>query len=744
MKAAAEQHDRKATAWAVGLDMALLAGCAWLALRAFWRPGMPIEADFLLDVYRSFTLDQAWQSRQFFPRLGMELNFGYGGPLFQYYPPLASYLTMVLHWLGLGWAEATKAAFTVALLLAGTGMYVFAGWLFRDRRAALVGGLGYMLAPYLLFCAYERGALAELLALGLLPWLFWAMGRLVKPRTSLRDDGGAWIWPASALVALLMLAHNITALFALPLLALYLGGMAAIEGRARRLAPAAAAGALGLGLSAFYWLPALAERDYAQIERWMLGGDFSAAANLVGLGRLAQRALAFDYWSSWIPALPAVTGILALVGLAGLLARDRQHRALVLLLAGLTLIPLFLMWQASRPLYDAVALLRYVQYPWRLLGLASFTAALLAASIFGLRRLSGAPGWAAAVALVCLILYAGLRGIQPPPEKWPYFGSEQVSLRDHYERGRSGYWWLYNDYQPAGMKEDVAEMAWADTPGADFGLPPVEGTPAIEVVAEGPAHLRLRVRNDVATTLRLPRIFFPGWRAEVDGEPVAVRADGPWGLVTLAVPAGSHEVAARFGETPLRATADVISAACLVIWLVGLARERRMRPLLVGTIAAAGLVAVLSLARHGLGQPARLPAAFAAELEGDIQMLGYDLQRRSYRPGEAIDVRLYWMARRTPADNYRVFLHLVTPDDATRVAQNDEAPLLDSRPTGRWLPGEVVVDHQELQLPDDAPPGTYRLLAGMYRPEDVQNLAVSSAPAVLPGDRLDLGEVEIE
>jgi hypothetical protein len=85
-----------------------------------------------------------------------------------------------------------------------------------------------------------------------------------------------------------MLAHNITALFVVPFLALYLVGMAWIEGRIRRLAPAAAAGALGLGLSAFYWLPALAEREYAQIERWMLGGDFSAADNLVGLSGLVH------------------------------------------------------------------------------------------------------------------------------------------------------------------------------------------------------------------------------------------------------------------------------------------------------------------------------------------------------------------------------------------------------------------------------------------------------------------------
>ncbi len=719
------------------IDMLVLGVCAWLSLHAYWQTGRPIEADFRLDVYRAFTLDQAWQARQLYPRLGMDLNFGYGGPLIQYYPPLGTYLTMGLHWLGLGWVEATKAAFTAALLLAGVGMYIYAGWLFRDRRGALVGGLGYLLAPYLLFCAYERGALAELLALSLLPWLFWAMHHV------LREEGRAWIWPSAALFAGVMLAHNITALFVAPLLALYLLGMAWIERRANRLVPAAA-GALGLGLSAFYWLPALGERSYAQIERWMLRGDAIAADNLVGLPGLVQRTLAFDYWSSWIPALPVVTAILAGVGLVGALVGDRGHRARVLLLAALTAIPLFLMWSASRPLYEAVSLLSYIQYPWRLLGLASFFAVTLAASIFEWRGLQGAAGWVAAAALGALIFYGAVHGIQPPTDKWfQDFTSEQISVRDHYARGKTGYWWLNNDYQSAWMTRDIAEMAWPDTPGADLGLPPIAGSPAVTVTAEGPALLRFQTASDAAFTLRAPRIFFPGWRMRVDGKLVAPAPGGPWGLVSAEIPAGNHEVTARFGETPLRAAADVISVISVLIWLVGLAYERRMKPLLAGAFVAVGLIAVVSLARYGPGRAARKPVAFPAQLEGGIQMLGYDLPARTARPGEALDLRLYWMARQTPADNYRVFLHLVTPDDTARVAQSDEAPQLDSRPTGRWLPGEVVVDNQQLLIPEDTPPGTYRLLAGMYQPEEVRNLIVNSAPAVWPGDRLDLGEIVV-
>jgi hypothetical protein len=96
-------------------DLAILVCCAVRAVWAFWQLGRPVEADFLPDVYRSFSLDRAWQARQLFPRLGMDLAFGYGAPPFQYYPPAGSYITLAFRWLGLGWVEATKMAFTLAL-----------------------------------------------------------------------------------------------------------------------------------------------------------------------------------------------------------------------------------------------------------------------------------------------------------------------------------------------------------------------------------------------------------------------------------------------------------------------------------------------------------------------------------------------------------------------------------------------------------------------------------------------------
>jgi hypothetical protein len=61
----------------------------------------------------------------------------------------------------------------------------------------------------------------------------------------------------------------------------------------------------------------------------------------------------------------------------------------------------------------------------------------------------------------------------------------------------------------------------------------------------------------------------------------------------------------------------------------------------------------------------------------------------------------------------------------------------------QWEPGEIVVDEQQLQLDKTVPPGQYRLLMGLYRPDVVQNLAVMQATEVLPGDRVVLAEIEV-
>jgi hypothetical protein len=77
-----------------------------------------------------------------------------------------------------------------------------------------------------------------------------------------------------------------------------------------------------------------------------------------------------------------------------------------------------------------------------------------------------------------------------------------------------------------------------------------------------------------------------------------------------------------------------------------------------------------------------------------------------------------------PADqDYTVFVHLLDAE-GQKVAQRDSQPCDGACPTSHWQPGQICVDRHSLDLPAEAPPGPYRLAAGLYLAESGERAAV--------------------
>ncbi|RME52969.1 MAG: hypothetical protein D6790_18180, partial [Caldilineae bacterium] len=93
-----------------------------------------------------------------------------------------------------------------------------------------------------------------------------------------------------------------------------------------------------------------------------------------------------------------------------------------------------------------------------------------------------------------------------------------------------------------------------------------------------------------------------------------------------------------------------------------------------------------------------------------------------------------------PQDRYKVILHL-EDESGRKWAAGDAEPGLFFTPTTRWQAGEIMEDWIHLTVPEDAPPGRYKLLTGMYHAETVENLPISGGIQV--GGRLLLAEVEV-
>ena len=124
-----------------------------------------------------------------------------------------------------------------------------------------------------------------------------------------------------------------------------------------------------------------------------------------------------------------------------------------------------------------------------------------------------------------------------------------------------------------------------------------------------------------------------------------------------------------------------------------------------------------------------------AQIDEGMALLGYALAPRSPSPGQNLKVTLYWQALRPLDREYHSFVHLVDGEGNT-IAQSDHRPGGVYYPTTLWRRGERLRDGHMLSLPAGAPPGTYRLLAGMY--------TLSGDGALEPlGEPLLLGEVAV-
>ncbi|NNE44716.1 MAG: hypothetical protein HKN12_10935, partial [Gemmatimonadetes bacterium] len=197
---------------------------------------------------------------------------GFGLPYLSFYAPLTFWGGAFFHQFGADVPTALKVVIFVAALLAMSGAYRLA----REATArgpALAGALLYVYSPYTVRNVYVRGDLAEYLAMAFLPWALYGLVRAA------RRPGVTSALIAGAGGAGAILSHNIMGMLVGLAMALTAIVVFFTTERARRklLFPTLTmGGAAALLLSQFFWMPALAEKDWTNLSA-LQEGFFSAS-----------------------------------------------------------------------------------------------------------------------------------------------------------------------------------------------------------------------------------------------------------------------------------------------------------------------------------------------------------------------------------------------------------------------------------------------------------------------------------
>jgi hypothetical protein len=107
--------------------------------------------------------------------------------------------------------------------------------------------------------------------------------------------------------------------------------------------------------------------------------------------------------------------------------------------------------------------------------------------------------------------------------------------------------------------------------------------------------------------------------------------------------------------------------------------------------------------------------ALEVALDDGITFLGYSMNPKSARPGEDLQLSLYWLATGNPGLDLTVMVHLVD-ENGDQVFVADGPPVNGDYPTSFWKPGEKIVGERALQIPANIQPGDYQIVIGLYDP----------------------------
>ncbi len=759
-----------------------------IGLVAVWpllTQSLPSTDDGALHMLRLAEIDRCLRHGVLPLRWAPDMGHGYGYPFFNYYASLSSYIAEAWHVVGLGFPQAVAAATISAVFLAGWGAYLL-GRDMSGRKAGLVAATAYMYAPYQFYDSAYRGNLAETWALALLPWVLWTGRRAANSRR------WADIVPCAVAYAALICTHNVVALISSPVLGLYLLLLWWTAGHAwpaaRRLV---ALIALGLALSAFFWLPAFLEKGWTHFSTnlvdyrtfFLSARELLAWPPQVDLSRLNAYPPRSLSWG---------TLILVGVGLAlyvvqrlrrvHLLQPLQQNRALVLNTAYFLVVFLLascMTIRLSDPLWRTVPLIRFALIPWRYLGIAALAGSLVAGMAVvpipdppSLRSPALLATGAAIVLLVATAIPWTYAAPFPQPKQ---IGVAQI-VGWEYATGLIGTT-AKNEYLPIWSSQLPTDPA---DPALLTEADPIIARLDPASLPEGATVLSARyslMRADLAIQSPQPfralykQLAFPGWSVTVDGAAVPLIAVPPYGLLGFDVPAGNHRVIIRPTTTPVRLLGDGVSVLALVASLALLVLGRARVPVpgaiavgcsfpwVHGLCLAALALSVLAikegvvdrtenLFRAHLFDGTHVPGVqHATEINfgNAFTLHGYDLPAEPTIAGEPLRVDLYLSALRPVDGEYVAYARLVDQEGRPYSLSYNDAPegFRPPPPTAAW-PGDAYGHWAYLvyTLPG-TPPGEYWIQVGLFERDTWRGLNVLDDNGQIESLATHLGPVQI-
>lgn len=462
-------------------------------------------------IIRFSAFHEVLRSGEFPVRFLTALNYGYGYPVANFLYPGFMYLAEFPKVLGFGFVDSIKIVLGLSMMSSAIFVYLWLSKLF-GKLESLIGGIFYLYAPYHLYDLYKRGSVGELLALAVVPFIFWQIERK------------SFFW-ATMGIGSLILSHNTLAVLFLPLIIIYMLLNIFIERKGKRTSNLyflIFTVFLGLGIAAFFWIPALVDLKYTVFAKTPISNlnNYFVNWELIGLSTV------------FIFTLSSILFLTKKIVIS-------KHR-LTLLLFIVGLLSLFFSLQVSEILWKFLPV-SFIQFPFRFLSLTILCASFLSAVAVSVLP-KNLKIVTTAITLL-LLIFSARQFIVPSAffDKGDFFYSTNQDTTT-----------VKNEYMPIWVKS-------SPLPSQIAKVENLNGQEKINLLEVTPKKILFKTFLPTQRKIQVNIVNFPGWTAYINKRQADIEYDNPKGVITLKLDKGQNNVLVAFKETPLRLFSDIVS-----------------------------------------------------------------------------------------------------------------------------------------------------------------------------------------
>lgn len=517
-----------------------------------------------MQMIRQLEMEKCLNDGQIPCRWTPDLGYGYGYPLFNFYPPLPYFVGQIYREFGASFMWSVKLTAITQIVLAAVFTYLLASSVF-GKPGGVLSSVLYTYAPYHAVNIYVRGAMNEAWAGVFFPLIFYFSRRLILKTSKTNFIGFALSFAG------LSLSHNPMVLTFSPILTVWClfwyfkkTGKKSLKECLSNWKTALIlllSGLFSIGLTAFFTFPVLVESKLVQIES-MFENYYHFSVHFVSIKQLFFSSFWGDGSSVWGPSdgmsfsvgyfhwlIAAIILITPVYKFVRFRKITSQH-LVALIIVAMGCFSVFMTHNQSTVIWNMFSSVQKIQFPWRFLSHVSFLYSLSAASIPLMISGVSKSTQKILVAMLCVAIVIFYLPYFHPIQSGPLTDQQKFSGIAWRNQVTSGIY----DYLPKTASTAAKQAA---APIIDQYTSKEE--PVVTGLKKGTDWSFFNLYLSSPSEITLAVLGFPKYSITDFGKPIDYRLEPILGRVVINLKPGIHQLYLKLENTPIRTFSNILS-----------------------------------------------------------------------------------------------------------------------------------------------------------------------------------------